>query len=124
MPSNQYPIGSGPSACKVTRMSRTAKLMVVACALAVSVAEAQLEGAGQAGADAGRQAPAGRQLNIAPGTVRDVQQALAQRGYFSGQADGNWNEQSEQALREFQRAQGLEPTGQFDQQTLSALGLR
>lgn len=105
-------------------MSRTVKVMVSACVLAVSLAVAQQEGPGQAGTDANQQAQTGRQLNIAPGTVRDVQRALSQRGYFSGQTDGNWNEQSEQALREFQRAQGLEPTGRFDQQTLSALGLR
>lgn len=105
-------------------MSHTVKVMVVAYVLAVSLAEAQQEGAGQARTDANQQAQTSGQLNIAPGTVRDVQRALSQRGYFSGQADGDWNEQSKQALREFQRAQGLEPTGQFDQQTLSALGLR
>lgn len=105
-------------------MSRTIKLMMAACVLAVPLADAQQARQGQADADSNQQVQPSSQLNITPATVREVQQALSRQGYFSGQADGNWSEQAEQALREFQRAQGLEATGQFDQRTLAALGLR
>jgi peptidoglycan hydrolase-like protein with peptidoglycan-binding domain len=38
-------------------------------------------------------------------------------------ADGKLNPQTEAAIKEFQRAKGLQPTGQLDQKTLTALGL-
>jgi peptidoglycan hydrolase-like protein with peptidoglycan-binding domain len=38
-------------------------------------------------------------------------------------ADGELNPQTEAAIREFQRAKGLQPTGQLDPKTLTALGM-
>lgn len=56
-------------------------------------------------------------------TVRRVQEALQQQGYDVGAADGRWNEQTAAALRDFQRAQGLEANGELNSRTLGALGL-
>lgn len=56
-------------------------------------------------------------------TVRQAQDELNQRGYSVGAADGTWGPQTEQALTQFQQAEGLEATGRLDQQTLSALGI-
>jgi phage tail tape-measure protein len=55
--------------------------------------------------------------------VRSVQQSLNQRGYDAGTVDGRWGTNTENALRQFQQANGLAPTGSLDQQTLSALGV-
>jgi peptidoglycan hydrolase-like protein with peptidoglycan-binding domain len=54
--------------------------------------------------------------------VRDAQRALHDRG-FNVAVDGIYGPSTEQALRDFQRQQGLQQTGQLDQQTLSALGV-
>ena len=55
--------------------------------------------------------------------VRSVQQSLNQKGYDAGAVDGRWGPSTESALRQFQEANGLAPTGNLDQQTLSALGV-
>ena len=54
---------------------------------------------------------------------REIQQALVDAGYFNGTIDGLWGKDSVQALRDFQSAQGLEPTGKIDAQTLIRLNL-
>lgn len=58
-----------------------------------------------------------------PQVVRSVQQALKQKGYDVGSVDGQMGPNTENALRQFQQAQGISQTGNLDQQTLSALGV-
>ncbi|OGW38890.1 MAG: hypothetical protein A2010_17735 [Nitrospirae bacterium GWD2_57_9] len=58
-----------------------------------------------------------------PQTVRQLQQALSDQGYDPGPADGEWKSQTESALRQYQQAQGMQATGQPDQQTLASLGV-
>lgn len=67
----------------------------------------------------GRGAP----LYISPATVRQVEQALNESGYEVERIDGRWNQQSSTALRNYQQAQGMEPTGSVDLPTLQALGV-
>lgn len=55
--------------------------------------------------------------------VRNVQQALEDRGVEAGPIDGIWGPKTAQALKEFQRANGLEASGRLDGATLSALGI-
>jgi len=55
--------------------------------------------------------------------VRSVQQSLNQKGYDAGPVDGRWGLNTENAVRQFQEANRLAPTGSLDQQTLSALGV-
>jgi hypothetical protein len=56
--------------------------------------------------------------------VKDVQQALKDKGNLHGQVDGVWGPQSARALKSFQKGQNMEGTkGQIDDQTISALGL-
>lgn len=57
------------------------------------------------------------------GFVRSVQQALDAKGYNAGPADGQWGPSTEEALRRFQDSQGIQPTGQLDARTVSALGV-
>lgn len=56
--------------------------------------------------------------------LRQVQQALNQKGFHAGNVDGNWGAETRDALRNFQQAQGLKQTGQLDSQTVSALGVQ
>ena len=55
--------------------------------------------------------------------VRSVQQALNSRGYNAGTPDGRWGPGTEEALRQFQRSQGMQATGQLDARTAAALGV-
>lgn len=72
-------------------------------------------------AAAGGNAPGAAGLD--PAAIRMIQQALVGRGYAIGAPDGIWGERTVDALRDFQRTQGLEPQGEPDVHTLSALGL-
>ena len=58
-----------------------------------------------------------------PTLVRNVQQALNDRGYNAGSVDGQWGPATEDAVRRFQRASGLPQTGELEQSTLTALGV-
>ena len=57
-------------------------------------------------------------------TVRDVQQALQNKGYDVGPIDGVMGQRTQSALREFQQQQGLTRSGRIDQQTMTALDVR
>jgi len=67
-------------------------------------------------------APA-RQLRPANERYAEIQQAMANAGYFSEPANGVWGDSSVKALQEFQGAQALPPTGKIDAPTLIRLGL-
>ena len=56
-----------------------------------------------------------------PGVVRDVQQKLQRLGFRPGPVDGIWGGKTEEAVKSFQRGQGLEATGAVDQKLLAAL---
>ncbi len=53
--------------------------------------------------------------------VRQVQQALSQRGYNVGAVDGVMGPQTRSALSEFQRSNNISTTGRLDQRTMQAL---
>ena len=50
-----------------------------------------------------------------------VQTMLKLTGYWPGPIDGEWTPELEDALREFQKDLGVEPTGALDAETLAAL---
>lgn len=54
---------------------------------------------------------------------REIQQALADKGYYKGAVDGTWTSESQEALRRFQADQNLSSTGKLDSLSLIALGL-
>ena len=54
---------------------------------------------------------------------REIQQALADKGYFHGAPDGAWNGESVDALKRFQKDQNLDPDGKIGALSLMALGL-
>jgi peptidoglycan hydrolase-like protein with peptidoglycan-binding domain len=55
--------------------------------------------------------------------VSEIQAALAQDGSFQGMPNGRWDDETAQAMRKFQSAHGLNPTGRLDALTLQKLGL-
>jgi len=55
-------------------------------------------------------------------TVRRVQIRLARAGFRPGPADGIWGSGTQAALRDFQHARGLQPTGDLNPITARALG--
>ncbi len=54
--------------------------------------------------------------------MRTVQQALQKKGFDPGPIDGVMGPQTEQAVRKFQDAYGINASGHIDNQTLYALG--
>jgi peptidoglycan hydrolase-like protein with peptidoglycan-binding domain len=54
---------------------------------------------------------------------REIQQALADKGFFSGPVDGQWGPESVEALKRFQREQRLPDDGKIGSLSLIALGL-
>jgi peptidoglycan hydrolase-like protein with peptidoglycan-binding domain len=58
-----------------------------------------------------------------PQRYQEIQQALADKGYFSGTPDGAWGPSSVEALKRFQRDQGLTEDGKIGSLSLIALGL-
>ena len=64
-----------------------------------------------------------RQLAPTPDRYKEIQSALANKGYLNQPANGVWDSQSTEALRRFQHDQNLEPTGKLNSLSLIALGL-
>ncbi len=63
------------------------------------------------------------QLHPDPDRYQDIQKALADRGYFKGEVNGTWGDDSVDALRRFQADQKLDNDGKINALTLSGLGL-
>lgn len=70
-----------------------------------------------------RAAPQANQRAPTKERYAEIQQALAVAGYYSGEANGIWKQESIEALQSFQDARGLEPTGKIDALSLIKLGL-
>jgi len=55
--------------------------------------------------------------------VIEIQSALAKEGAFQGSPSGKWDDNTTAAMRKFQSAHGLNPSGKLDAPTLQRLGL-
>jgi len=64
-----------------------------------------------------------RQLAPTSDRYREIQGALASKGYLSSPGTGVWDQQSMDAMKRFQQDQKLEPTGKLTAKSLTALGL-
>ena len=58
-----------------------------------------------------------------PGRYKEIQEALAKKGYLHAEASGVWNQDSAEALRRFQQDQNLQASGKLDSLSIIALGL-
>jgi peptidoglycan hydrolase-like protein with peptidoglycan-binding domain len=63
------------------------------------------------------------QLAPAPERISEIQQALAKDGSFSSTPNGKWDDSTIEAMKRFQGAHGLNPSGKLDALTLRKLGL-
>jgi peptidoglycan hydrolase-like protein with peptidoglycan-binding domain len=63
------------------------------------------------------------QREPAPERYKEVQQSLADKGYFSGPVNGTWSSDSVEALKRFQRDQNIGDDGKLGSLSLIALGL-
>ncbi|MBV9759277.1 MAG: peptidoglycan-binding protein [Acidobacteriaceae bacterium] len=63
------------------------------------------------------------QVHPDPERYQQIQQALTDRGYFHGQVNGEWGDDSVDALKRFQADQKLENDGKINALTLTGLGL-
>ena len=65
-----------------------------------------------------------RQLSPSPDRYREIQGALAAKGFLKPEdATGTWNQTSSNALKKFQAEQNLESSGKINSLSLIALGL-
>jgi peptidoglycan hydrolase-like protein with peptidoglycan-binding domain len=65
-----------------------------------------------------------RQMSPSADRYREIQQALASKGYLSPEeATGTWNAGSVDALKRFQAEQNLDASGKINSLSLIALGL-
>jgi peptidoglycan hydrolase-like protein with peptidoglycan-binding domain len=62
---------------------------------------------------------------MAPTSARisEIQSALATQGSYEGATTGKWDDATVSAMRRFQSAHGLNPSGKLDALTLQKLGL-
>lgn len=60
---------------------------------------------------------------LSPEMVRSMQRRLREMGFYFGPIDGEWGASTHTALKQFQRARGIEPTGDLTPATASVMGL-
>lgn len=65
----------------------------------------------------------GTPLYISPGIVKMIQEKLVSLGYPMPTTSGAWGDNSAAGLAEWQRKEGLDPGGDLDELTLTALGI-
>ena len=70
-----------------------------------------------------RRSPRSYQQSPTPDRYKEIQQALASKGYFKGEPNGEWGSDSADALKRFQADQNLMPDGKINSLSLIALGL-
>ncbi len=54
---------------------------------------------------------------------REIQEALAKKGYLSTAPNGVWDQSSQEAMKKFQGDQNLDSTGKLTSRSIIALGL-
>lgn len=59
----------------------------------------------------------------APDRISEIQTALARDNAYQGDPTGKWDAATIAAMKQFQSAHGLSPTGKIDALTLQRLGL-
>jgi peptidoglycan hydrolase-like protein with peptidoglycan-binding domain len=58
-----------------------------------------------------------------PDRIAEIQTALARENAYQGEPNGKWDAATIEAMKKFQSANGLSPTGKIDALTLQKLGL-
>jgi peptidoglycan hydrolase-like protein with peptidoglycan-binding domain len=58
-----------------------------------------------------------------PERITQIQEALAKDGSYAGAPNGKWDDGTVAAMKKYQEAHGLNPSGKLDAKTLNQLGL-
>jgi peptidoglycan hydrolase-like protein with peptidoglycan-binding domain len=69
-----------------------------------------------------RRRPRGQQAPNAE-RIKEIQEALIREGHYQGTPTGKWDAPTAAAMKSFQEANGLKPTGKLDALSLQKLGL-
>jgi hypothetical protein len=115
---------------KVAAGSAVKKKPAISLAAGSAVAKKPVTATVTAAANRGKKTPVvrttwrTRQTTPSADRYREIQEALASKGYLSSEdANGTWGPSSADALKKFQAEQTLESTGRIDSLSLIALGL-
>ena len=73
------------------------------------------------GTGSGSGAGGSSQTDVHPGDVRQAQERLKEAGFNPGPVDGQLGVQTKEAIKEYQKAQGIPQTGQLDEPTRDLL---
>jgi peptidoglycan hydrolase-like protein with peptidoglycan-binding domain len=116
---------AGSLALSQTAASATAKKKTKSVKSAFVKKKTASAGGAKKKASARKKVVAGppRQLTPTPERYREIQQALADKGYLKSEPDGVWDERSTEALKQFQTDQHLSATGKISALSLIDLGL-
>lgn len=88
-----------------------------------SASKGQSRSRGRYAARRRRPAAPSFQLHPSPERYKEIQQALADRGYFKGTVDGEWGTDSVEALKRFQTEHNAGDDGKINSLSLIQLGL-
>lgn len=105
-------------------IAMSASLALAAPAMAAGDRQQSTHQQGASPQSSGAHTSMGEQSQQDSSRVRQVQQALKDKGFDVGQVDGIMGQKTQSALREFQEKEGMQASGTLDQQTLSALGIQ
>ena len=114
------PAAKGKSSAKKTAAKKTTKS---AKSTAKSSKSAKTSGKGKSAKTAASSYRRSTQREPAPERYKEIQQSLADKGYFAGPVNGSWNSDSVEALKRFQRDQNIGDDGKLGSLSLIALGL-
>ena len=120
-PVRKVPASRSAAAKRVPAATKTAKTAAKKPSRLTVTGKAR--GRGKASARVRTPPPPSYQLHPDPERYQQIQQALAERGYFKGEANGTWGDDSTDALRKFQADQKLPDDGKISALSLTALGL-
>jgi peptidoglycan hydrolase-like protein with peptidoglycan-binding domain len=123
---------------RVRKATHLALTLLVAAGMGVSAAAAKGQGTASSGSPAAKPGPKSHhakstarkttrrpqgQKAPAPERISEIQTALAKDGSFDGKPNGKWDASTVDAMKKFQEAHGLNPSGKLDAKTLQRLGL-
>src|SRR4051812_4854940 len=106
-------------------MTNLIKNMVTIGFVFTLVAQAHAHGTSGSGASAksSQHSSSGQSASAAMDdeSIRHAQEQLSSKGFYTSKVDGKVGPKTRSAIRQFQEQHDLPPTGQLDQQTMSAL---
>ena len=105
---------------KISTTAALVSLVFAGSAFAQATTEMKAEGKPDKGAMHQRMR---KSMTAGDEKVKAAQQALKDKGYDAGTVDGRMGPKTQAALRDFQKAQGMESTGDLDPKTTQALGM-